>query len=132
MGIKGSLQWLQWLLFCKIVISNFDLIIFYFSFFCRISIIIRINFGWLVSSSNATVYLTTFSHVVFIGVTITSTSEMDFFPEYNNINVLSSCFVLSVSLIIILVLLLLSLSLFLLSLLLLLLLLSLFSLLVVG
>ena len=34
------------------------------------------------SSSYVTVYLTTFSHVVFSGVTIASTSGVDSFSEY--------------------------------------------------
>ena len=38
--------------------------------------------GWLISSSYATVYLTTLSNVVFSGVTITSTSGIDPFFEY--------------------------------------------------
>ena len=75
------------------------------------------HLGWLISSRYAIVYLTTFSHVVFSGVTITSISEVGFFPNILNgfypliVSAkglcLSSCFALSVSLIIILVLLLL-------------------------
>ena len=41
-----------------------------------------LHLACLVSSSHATVYLTTLSHVVFSGVTIASTSEMDSFFEY--------------------------------------------------
>ena len=77
----------------------------------------ELHLEWLNSSSYATVYLTTFSHVVFSGVTITSISEVGFFPNILNgfypliVSAkglcLSSCFALSVSLIIILVLLLL-------------------------
>ena len=41
-----------------------------------------LHLGWLISFSYATVYLTTFSHVVFSDVTIASKSEMDSFLEY--------------------------------------------------
>ena len=41
-----------------------------------------LHLGCLVSSSYATVYLTKFTHVVFSGVTIASSSEMDSFSEY--------------------------------------------------
>ena len=41
-----------------------------------------LHFGCLVGSSYATVYLTTFTHVVFSGVTIASASEVDSFSEY--------------------------------------------------
>ena len=40
------------------------------------------HLGCLVSSSYVTVYLTAFSHVVFSGVTIASSSEVDSFSEY--------------------------------------------------
>ena len=40
-----------------------------------------LRLGCLISSSYATVYLTTFCHVALSGVTITGTSEMDFFSE---------------------------------------------------
>ena len=49
-----------------------------FDYFCR-----ALYLGCLVSSSYATVFLSTFSHVVFSGLTITGTSEMDSFSEYN-------------------------------------------------
>ena len=49
----------------------------YFDHFRR-----ALHLGWLISSSYATVYLTTFSHVVFSGVTMTKTSEVDSFSEY--------------------------------------------------
>ena len=39
------------------------------------------HLGWLICSNYTTEYLTTFSHVVFSGVTITSRSEMDSFSE---------------------------------------------------
>ena len=41
-----------------------------------------LHLGCLLSSSYATVYLTIFSHVIFSGVTIASTSEVDSFFEY--------------------------------------------------
>ena len=41
-----------------------------------------LHLGCLVSSSYATVYLTTFSHVDFSGVTTASTSEVDSFSYY--------------------------------------------------
>ena len=45
-----------------------------------------LHLGRLISSSYATVYLTTFtfSHVVFSGVAITDTSKMDCFPNILN------------------------------------------------
>ena len=43
-----------------------------------------LHLGCLVSSSYAIVYLTTFSHVAFSGVTIASTSEVDSFPNILN------------------------------------------------
>ena len=41
-----------------------------------------LHLGWLISSGYATVYLTTFHHVAFSGVTITSTSEVGSFSDY--------------------------------------------------
>ena len=41
-----------------------------------------LHLGYLISSSYATVYLTTFSHVAFSGVTTTGASETDSFSEY--------------------------------------------------
>ena len=49
----------------------------HFDYFCG-----ALHLGWLISSGYATVYLTTFDHVVFIGVTVTRTSEMDSFSYY--------------------------------------------------
>ena len=43
-----------------------------------------LHLGCLISSSFATVYFTTFSHVVFSDVTITSPSEMDSFSNIIN------------------------------------------------
>ena len=41
-----------------------------------------LHLGWLIISGYATVYPTIFHHVVFSGVTITSTSEVDSFSDY--------------------------------------------------
>ena len=41
-----------------------------------------LHLGCLISCSCATVRLTTFSNIVFSGVTVTGTSEMDSFSEY--------------------------------------------------
>ena len=41
-----------------------------------------LHLGWLISSGYATVCLITFHHVVFSGITITSTSEVDSFSDY--------------------------------------------------
>ena len=49
----------------------------HFDYFCR-----ALHLGWLISSGYATVCLTTFSHVVFSGITTTSTSEVDSFSDY--------------------------------------------------
>ena len=46
----------------------------HFDYFCR-----ALHLRWLISSGYTTVYLTTFFHVVFSGVTITRTSEVDSF-----------------------------------------------------
>ena len=43
-----------------------------------------LHFRCLIGSSCATVYVTAFSHVVFSGITITGTSEMDFFSKILN------------------------------------------------
>ena len=49
-----------------------------FDYFCS-----ALYFGCLISSSYATAFLPTFSHVVFSGLTITGTSKMDSFSDYN-------------------------------------------------
>ena len=49
----------------------------HFDYFCR-----ALHLGWFISSGYATVYLTTFSHIVFSGITITSTPAVDSFFDY--------------------------------------------------
>ena len=49
----------------------------HFDYFCG-----ALHLGCLISSGYTTVYLTTFNHVVFSGITITSTSEVDCFSDY--------------------------------------------------
>ena len=58
-----------------------------FDYFCG-----ELHLGCLVSSSYATVYLTTFSHAVFSGATIASTSEVDSFSEYTQRLLVVDCF----------------------------------------